>query len=341
MEYGLGKLDVSRAAAALHQRSLVIDTLVVGPFTERILDNLRAGGVKVAAWTVAGHEQDFEAAIMKFEELHWLLEKFPEKMFLATSAAEIERVPKENRLACVIAFQGGDMLGHRFHRLTVFWRMGLRIFQPTYNERNNLGDGCLEPENRGLTHFGIQIVRDCNRLGILLDVAHAGVRMALDMVEHSRDPVINSHAGAYALQPNPRNARDDVIKAVAASGGVHCIPLFSDFIGDTRDDRWPTVDDYVKHVDYVADLVGIEHVGLGGDILEATAGPRWDNTTLRKYPEICGGMNVERHQLKGMPNHSTMPMITDALLRRGYVEGDIQKIMGLNLLRLYRQVWRG
>src|SRR5688500_6438752 len=126
------------------------------------------------------------------EELHWVLDKFPEKAVLTTSAAEIESAVRDNRIACVIGFQGGDMLGHHFHRLQVFARLGLRIFQLTYNERNYLGDGCLEPENRGLTHFGIQIVRDCNRLGILLDVAHAGVRTALDMVERSSDPVVNS-----------------------------------------------------------------------------------------------------------------------------------------------------
>lgn len=333
--------QVSPEALDLHRRSLIVDGCVVGPSTERTLDHLQAGGVHAGNWTVSGHHDDHMTAMMKIEERYWLLERAPDRAAPALTASDIERAHREGRFACIFGVQGASYLGHNFHLLSVFWRLGLRILQMTYNERNELGDGCLEPENRGLTHRGIQIVRDSNRLGMLLDLSHGGHRTNLDVVEHSKDPVTISHTGAYSLRPNPRNARDDLMRAVAAKGGVVGVAAFSDFVADTTDGYWPTLDDYLKQIDYVVNLVGVDHAAIGTDMLEANAGVRWDNNTLRQYPEICGGMTIERHQIEGFPNHSAIPRITDGLLRRGYAEGDIQKLMGQNLIRLYRRVWRG
>jgi membrane dipeptidase len=332
--------ELSPEALELHSRSLIIDGCVVGPSTARTLDNLEAGGVNAGNWTVSGHADTCLTAMLKMEERRWLVEREPKRTVVALTAADIEQAWREGRFACVMGFQGASHLGHNFHFLAIFWRLGLRVLQLTYNERNDLGDGCLEPENRGLTHSGIQIVRDCNRLGVLLDLSHGGHRTCLDIVEHSSDPVTISHTGVYTLQPNPRNARDDLTKAVAARGGVVGLAAFSDFVADTRHGHWPTLDDYLKQIDYIANLVGIEHTAIGTDMLEATAGVVWDNNTLRQYPEVCGEMTIERHQIEGFPNHSAIPKITDGLLRRGYAPADVQKIMGQNLLQLCRQVWR-
>jgi len=333
-------LEVSTEALALHRRSIIIDGLVSGGSNDRILNSLMEHGVTAANWSVSGHEDDHMTALMKMEERRWLLEAFPEKALVALTAADIERAKEEGRFACVMGFQGAASLEENFNLLAIFWRLGLRLLQVTYSERNHLGYGCLEPEDRGLTHFGRQIVRDCNRLGILLDVAHVGVKTSLDTIELSKDPIALSHAGIYALRPNPRNARDEVIKALAARGGVIGLAAFSDMVGDTTKGRCPTIEDYINHLDYAVKLVGIDHVGVGLDARDASGGWRWENTTLRRYPEICGGMSLDRHHARGMVAN-TSAHITDALLRRGYTEGDVQKIMGLNWLRLYRQVWRG
>jgi membrane dipeptidase len=333
--------EISPEALALHERSLVIDGVIVAPSAEWALDNMHAGGVNAGNWSIATHSENHLAAMLQMEAMRWLLARAPEKATLALSAADIEKAYREGRFAVVMGFQTGTPLEQEFHLLSILWRLGLRILQFTYNTRTPLADGCLEPENRGLTHFGIQIVRDCNRLGILLDAAHASHRSAMDMVEISKDPIHISHAGVYSLKPNPRNVRDELIKAVAAKGGVVCVAGFSDFVGDTTEGRWPTVEDMLNHIDYIVELVGVDHVGIGSDILQLGAAPSWDNGTLRKYPEICGGMTIERHHVQGLPDHKAFPRITDGLLRRGYPETDVQKIIGLNLLRLYRQVWRG
>ena len=332
-------VEVSREAKALHDRTLVIDGVVVAPPAEWALDNLRTGGIAACNWSVATHSEEPLTAMLQMESFHWLLDKFPEKAVLALSVRDIERAREEGKLAVVMGFQTGSPLAQEFHLLTIFWRLGLRIIQFTYNTRNALADGCLEPEGRGLTHFGIEMVRESNKLGVVLDVAHASHRSAMDIVEHSEDPVMDSHCGAYTLRPNPRNARNELIKAVAEKGGVIGIAGFSDFVGDTSEGRWPNIDDLLGHLDYVVNMVGVDHVGIGSDILQASAGPSWDNGTKRKYPEICGGMTIERHHIKDMSDHKAFPRITEGLLKRGYSDGEVQKIMGQNWLRLYRQVW--
>lgn len=334
-------IEVSPEAMDLHSRSLVIDGVVVAPPAEWAVDNLRAGGIAAGNWSVATHSEDPITAMLQMESFHWLLDKFPQKAVLALTARDIERAHKEGRVAVVFGFQTGSPLAQEFHLLTIFWRLGLRIVQFTYNTRNALADGCLEPEGRGLTHFGIEMVRESNKLGIVLDVAHASHRSARDVVEISEDPVMDSHCGAYALRANPRNARDELIRAIAERGGVIGVAGFSDFVGDTSEGRWPGLDDMLGHVDHMVNLVGIDHVGIGSDILQAGAGPSWDNGTKRKYPEICGGMTIERHHIKEMPDHKAWPRITEGLLRRGYSEGDVQKVIGPNWLRIYREVWGG
>jgi microsomal dipeptidase-like Zn-dependent dipeptidase len=124
----------------------------------------------------------------------------------------------------------------------------------------------------GLKHFGIEIVRYCNELGVLLDCSHAGERTSLDMIEMSEKPCIFSHSGAKALRDNLRNISDTQIKNCAAKGGVIGCPVFSDFVADTTGGHHPSPDDWGKHVDYVVNLVGIDHVGIGGDILAAPGG---------------------------------------------------------------------
>lgn len=334
-------MEISPEALELHKSSIVIDGCVVGPSTERTLSNLLAGGVTAGNWTVSGHADNHMEAMLKMEARHWLLEAAPEKSVLALTAADIEQAAKDGRFACIFGFQGANYLGHNMHLLSVFWRLGLRVLQLTYNEANELGDGCLEPRNGGLTRCGIQIVRDCNKRGILVDLSHGGHKLGMDIVEYSADPVTISHTGAYSVRENPRNARDELISAVAARGGMIGLATFSDFVGDTSHGRWPTLDEYLDHIEHVVQLVGVEHTAIGTDMMEASSGPGWANNTLRFYPEICGGMDLERHQIEGFPNHSAIPKITDGLLRRSYSAADIKKLMGENLLRLYRQVWRG
>jgi membrane dipeptidase len=202
-------------------------------------------------------------------------------------------------------------------------------------ERNRLGDGCLEPENRGLTHFGMQVIRECNRLGIVVDCSHVGVRTTLDAAQASGQPIVISHTAVRALTDNPRCVTDEQMKAVAATGGVVGITAYAPFI---RYDRRPTLDDYVDHFDYVADLVGIEHVGFATDWFDGKTKTNW--ATPWYYPEVTRGTAYGALGLEGFATRADLQNLVAKLRERGRSAAEIAKILGGNYLRVLEAVWK-
>jgi membrane dipeptidase len=317
------------------KRSTVIDGLVAGGHGEGLVQHMLENDISAGNWTVAAHNDDMVSAAVRMESIRWIVARVPDSAFVVEDAGDIDRARREGKYAIIIGFQGAEPIGHEFHMVAVFWRLGLRILGLTYNQRNLLGDGCLEPENRGLTHFGIQVVRDCNALGILVDLTHAGERTSLDAIALSTKPCVFSHSNAIALRPNPRNVTDEQMKAIAEKGGVTCLSAFSDFVGDTKGGRRPTLDDLTRHVEYAVDLVGVDHVGIGSDIhVGHGALAWWDNNTKRRYPEITGGMTAETHNVVGYDDYSGIPQVAERLHKRGYKAGDLEKILGGNLRRV-------
>ncbi|HET9652754.1 MAG TPA: membrane dipeptidase, partial [Usitatibacter sp.] len=175
---------------------------------------------------------------------------------------DILEAKRNGQLGVIFGVQSPDWIGQKRERIRLMHKLGLRSLQLTYMERNRLGDGCLEPENRGLTSFGMQVVRECNALGILVDCSHVGERTSLDAARVSARPIVVSHTAVRALVDNPRCVTDEQMKAVADKGGTIGITTFSPFINR---ERAPTLDDYLDHFDYAIDLVGEDHVTFATD----------------------------------------------------------------------------
>jgi membrane dipeptidase len=334
--------DSMQTAKAWMRKHPVVDCLVTGEGGEKLVNDVIAGGINVISWSSgSGWRDTVKDVFGKMLTRKWVVERMPNKCALARSVAEIERARSEGKVAIVYNFQGAEFMEDYFHWLEVFWEFGLRILQPLYNRESRMGYGSLERNDMGLKHFGIEIVRYCNELGVLLDCSHAGERTSLDMIEMSEKPCIFSHSGAKALRDNLRNISDAQIKNCAAKGGVIGCPVFSDFVADTTGGHQPTPDDWVKHVDYVVKLVGIDHVGIGGDILAAPGGAvAWHNSFRRQFGETSGGMTFETHEVQGINHsHANFPLLIAALVKRGYKEEDVAKIMGGNWLRVYKAAW--
>lgn len=334
--------DSLQTAKAWMTKYPVVDALGSGAPTEKFINDIITGGINVVSWTIANSYRDSTRDVFhSMLTRKWLIQSMPNKCALARSTADIERALSEGKVAIIYNFQGAEFMQDFFHWLEVFWDLGLRILQPFYNRENRMGYGCQEPNDMGLKHFGIEIVRYCNELGILLDCSHAGERTTLDMMEISEKPCVFSHSNPKALRDNPRNISDTQIKNCAAKGGVIGCPIYSDFVADTTGGYQPTVDDWVKHVDYVANLVGIDHVGIGSDIATSPGfGLAWHNTFRRQFRETCGGMTFETHEIKGFNHsHANFPLLITALVQRGYKEQDMAKIMGGNWLRVYKAAW--
>jgi membrane dipeptidase len=184
---------------------------------------------------------------------------------VATSVAEIRAVKAAGDIAVVLHFQGSEPLRPGPELVGAFARLGVRVIQPTYNYRSAAGDGCCEPEDAGLSVFGKALVAAMNQHRIAVDIAHAGVRTSLQAIEASTQPVICSHANARAVCEHPRNQPDDVIKAVAASGGVIGLCASPSFISPGPR---PALGQLIDHAVHIAGLAGAEHVGLGLDFAD-------------------------------------------------------------------------
>jgi membrane dipeptidase len=218
--------------------------------------------------------------------------------------------------------------------------------QLTYSRRNLVGDGCNEPTNVGLSLFGRELVQEMNRCGILVDLSHAGTLTALEAIEVSTQPVIISHASVHKLHPNPRNISDELIDAVADSGGVIGLTTFAKLNWDGDPSHPPAFEEYLKAVDYVVQRVGIEHVGIGTDS-EATEGAypqsvrneiaRSFSSRSNPYTDAFGTDAPD--QVAGLRGLRDFPLITEALLQRGYQSEDVAKVLGGNFLRVYEAVW--
>ena len=257
------------------------------------------------------------AALARFMELYdvFLSEvaRHPDRIRVVTSVGELDATLAEGKIAAVIGIEGGEALQGRLGVLRLLHRLGVRLIGLTWNERNDLADGAGDfRSGGGLSRLGAQVVREMNRLGMVVDVSHLSDAGFYDVLAVSTQPVVASHSNCRALCPHPRNLTDDQIRALAARGGVMGMNFYARFLRETGP---ATVDDVVRHIEHVAALVGPEHVGLGSDF---------------------DGINEPP---QGLEDVTRLPRLIDALLRRNWKEDHVRAVLGGNMLRVFRQVW--
>jgi membrane dipeptidase len=255
----------------------------------------------------------------------------PEEYLLADTVADVRRAKATGRLAVSFDLEGSDMLEGDLDMLLFYRDLGVRQMHLAYNRDNAVGGGC-HGADIGLTAFGRKVVAEINRLGILMDCSHTGYRTSMEIMEMSAKPVIFSHANPRALRDHPRNIRDDQIDACARSGGVIGINGIGIFLGDD-DNRTETV---VRHIDYVADRVGPEHVGIGLDFVFRRG--------LDDYPPGFEASQwwPPQHSYVGRSNFvepERMPAIAEGLVHLGYAESAIRGVLGENFLRVAEATW--
>lgn len=261
-----------------------------------------------------------------------------DELILTTSVEDIRRAKREGKLAYVVCMEGAMPLEDEIGYLRNFYRLGLRCLGLTHDLRNGVADGIRERSNSGLTHFGVMVVEECNRLGIVVDVSHLSDRGIFDTLEISKAPVTASHSNCRALCSNIRNLTDDMIKGIAKSGGVIGVHALDFLVGDAPR---PSFEQLLQHIDRLVELGGIDCVGIGPDILE-----NWDPAIYTTVSERSRTINgVPKIELKftypdGMQSIGDLPNLTEALIKRGFKDADIQKFLGGNWMRVFEQVWR-
>jgi membrane dipeptidase len=329
-------------AAALHSESIVIDAVCPLLQKREYVNWYKEGGVTVAAPTLATTE-GMAAAFKAIANWKAFLRSRPDLMQIR-AAGDIETAKRHGKLGLLFHFQGCDPLEDDADLVHVYKELGVGIMQLCYNVKNRLGDGADERTDAGASYFGIRTIRAMNAARVIVDCAHTGVRTSLDAVEASTHPVVVSHGNARAIHHSVRNLPDHLIKAVGQSDGLVGIVGFPGFVGPGTK---PTLDQFIDHLAYIADLIGIDHVGLGIDYYVAQWPVVTDEEAKRVYDKFVAD-GVWRSNTYGPPPHyypagietpRTLPALTARLLERGFDADATRKVLGLNWLRVYRAVW--
>jgi membrane dipeptidase len=317
---------------------------------------LRAGGVGGQFWSVyvpaeLRGETAVTATLEQIDIVHRMMRKYPDAFELALTADDVERIFKKGKIASLIGMEGGHSIDSSLGALRMFYRLGARYLTLTHSRNVPWADSATDtPALGGLSAFGEQVVREMNWLGMLVDLSHVSPDTMADAIRVSEAPVIFSHSSARAVNDVPRNVPDNVLQMLPKNGGVVMVTFVPGFLSpkvaawsklqtehETRlKQQSPTdagavkagLSEWVKanpaprataadaadHIDHIRKVAGIDHIGLGGDFDGITSVP------------------------EGLEDVSKYPTLTAELLRRGYREDDVKKILGLNILRVMRQV---
>jgi membrane dipeptidase len=368
-------LPLSERARALHASALLIDGHNDLPWVVRTegksrfedydisrrldcghtdIPRLRAGGVKAQFWSVyvparlAREGSALRATIEQIDLVHRMAERYRSDLEIAYSADDVERIVRAGRIASLIGIEGGHSIEGSLGALRMLHRLGARYMTLTHSDTLEWADSATdEARHGGLSAFGEEVVREMNRLGMLVDISHVSADAMRDALRVSTAPLIASHSSAFALAPHPRNVPDDVLKLVAANGGVVMVNFYAGFIDakaakalaegtealqKLREEHkgaeayrrakaawWAenvlgrgSLAQVLDHIEHIARVAGVDHVGLGSDF-----------DGIDQTPE-------------GLEDVSAFPRLTQGLLDRGWRDEDVLKVLGANARRVLR-----
>jgi membrane dipeptidase len=296
----------------------------------RLFPRYRQAGVDFISCHPAGDNHNTTEAIKRVARFRHQVMADPDAV-LVENADDILRAKAAGKLAVGLHLEGFRPLERDLNLIELFHKLGVRFVHPIFNQLNSIGGGSAERYDVGLSRYGIKVVQEMSRVGILVDAAHAGYQTSLDMLEYSERPVIFSHLGCHSLREHYRNVRDDQIRLCAERGGMVGITSAGFYLGDT------STETYFRHVNHVAELVGPEHVGLGLDYMIDTASLQ---AFIEARPEEWPGIEDGLWEPMAFFMPEQIGELVELLLQRGYSEANVRGILGENWLRVCREVWR-
>jgi membrane dipeptidase len=309
------------------------------------LDAARRSGitaVNVTVGVVGDVPDPFETTVADLARWEREIDRHPDVFARVRTVRDLHLAEEGGQVGLIYGFQDTVALGADLDRLDTFHALGVRVVQLTYNVRNRVGDGSLEPGNAGLSTFGRELVARMNGLGVLVDLSHCGQRTTAEGIARSTTPVAITHTGCQAVLAHPRNKRDEELRACAEKGGVVGVYLMP-YLNASGP---PTADDVMAHLEHALDVCGEEHVGIGSD---------QSITPVDDSPEYYRRMEAEVSRRKAMgisaPREDTAPFvpqlndarrmerIADLMAERGHAAGTIERVLGANWMRLFAEVW--
>ena len=326
----------------IYDGAMVIDGLSVCNWnSDAVFRELRAGNITAINATVS----TWENFIQTMAHLAAWMRRFRERddILQVKTTDDIRAAKQMKKTGIILGFQNASPIENELDRLGLFLALGVRVIQLTYHETNLLGSGCWERNDAGLSNFGVDAVREMNRLGILIDLSHVGRRTTLDAIETSEQPVAISHANARSFCDHPRNKEEDALKRLAEKGGVVGATSFAPFLPRGFES---TVEDFVDAIDDMVERIGVDHVAIGTDSTHDQPLEFWHYIGSQqgtKFPSTFADGSLPYTELSfqpgGIATSSEFPNIAEALVNRGYNAGEITKLLGGNWMRLFEQVW--
>ena len=320
-------------ASALHDDALVWDmTLRFQPrYADfALLDRYRASGADFVSLTVNDFANPLAGTLLHLASVRQGIRDRGEELTLVESVEDIQAARQKGKLAVGFHFQETNPLEGSLGMIELYYQLGVRHMLLAYNQKNRVGDGCAEATDAALSRFGVSVVKEMNRVGMLVDGSHSGHRTTLHAMEVSSAPFVFSHANAHALHPHYRNIRDDQIKACAETNGVIGINGCGCFLGDAE----ASTEAIFRHVDYMVNLVGPKHVGIALDYTLPDPDWTWDKVDPDAWPPSEASIDAKD------AGPEQLPELTHVMLDHGYREEDVRDILGRNFLRVAREVWR-
>ena len=323
------------ATILLHDALVWDNTLPWGPGyadDDETLPRFHRAGVDLISLTVMGPEAGLDGTLRQIARVRAHIAARPDSMVLCGTAAEITSARASGRLALVFNLQETNMLEGCIEMVAAYQTLGVRHMLLAYNARNQVGDGCAEVSDGGLSRWGLRVVAEMHRVGLWVDGTHSGYRTTMDAMAAGGGPFIFSHCNAHAVYPHYRNIRDDQMRACAVSGGVIGINGLGEFL----DDDAATTAAMFRHLDHIVQLVGPRHAGLGLDFVKDA--PRFWAWVMNN-PDAWPPAPKPRTGSAFAQPEQVLELV-EAMLRAGYGEDAVRAILGGNWLRLAEEVWR-
>ena len=344
------------------------DILSNHPDAQSDLEKFKLGGVDLQVFSIWGSPNEFEEseyfqkADNMITKLEFLCSRVPDKWQLIKTYQDINYNQKRNIMSCMIGVEGGHVIGDDITKIKYFYDRGMRYLGLTWNNSNNIASSAKDEfenisvlKKVGLTDFGREVIRECNRLGVMIDISHAGENTFWDVIDLTSKPIIASHSSVHALCPHYRNLKDEQITAIGENGGVVFVNFYPGYIDSTYLDKaelihlkyelerqvlaekydttsnayWyaeskllkheksrivPSINDVIKHIKYISDLAGVDHVGIGSD---------YDGVDIMPI---------------GLEDVTKLPFLTKKLLDNGFTIREVRKILGGNFKRIFKEV---
>ncbi|BBE29982.1 peptidase [Tepiditoga spiralis] len=265
-------------------------------------------------------EQGLKRALLQISALYQEIKESNNKVILCKNYDDIMNTIKKDKIGILLSFEGVEPIGNDLNLLDIFYELGVRMAGITWSRRNYAADGChfdkkVEGKKGGLTDFGVELIKKMEKMNMIIDVSHINDQGFWDIINFSKTPIIASHSNVRTLSSSMRNLTDEQIKAIAERDGVIGMNGNSIFISNSN----PSIDTFIDHVDYIVNLVGIEHVGIGFDFCDM-----FRNENSKTFDVIKG--------------HEDIGKFIEKLLEHGYNDKEIKLILGNNFLRVYKNI---